>query len=128
MSGIPRWVGYDLKELIESSTGREAGVDEVPENVRKPFYNIRTSPGPTMDGGLGTPNSIDRQVFMIDIVGSTRRQVQDATKRLLGAVEGMQQNISDVMGPPEVRRNGVGREDDRTYRGMVVITVPVTGR
>lgn len=124
---VPRDISGEMATLITSGTGRPTGVDEVPKEATKPFYNLRTTPGPTMAGSMGDPNSIDRQVYMIDVVGTTREQVEDAEARLLAVVSDMRGSILGVMGPSDLRRNGVGREDDRTYRGMVVVTVSVTG-
>jgi len=119
-------IGEDLRTYLESSTGLQAGLEEVPVNVTTPFYNVRSYPGPEMSGSMGIPNSIDDQVFMIDVVGSSMDQVDRATQRMIYSLRTFHSVTTGVMGPPMLRRNGIGREDDRTYRGMVVATISVT--
>lgn len=120
-----RNIGEDLKAFIQDGTGRPVGLNEVPEGVNMPFYNIRPITGPEMDGSVGEPNSMEDQVFNIDTVGSTTTQVEEAQHRMLSSLNWIRGNISGVMGPPTIRRNGTNREDDRTYRAMVIITIAV---
>lgn len=123
----PASIGEPLRGHIESVTGRPTGLNEAPSGASTPFFTVRPISGPEMTGDMATPNSEDPQVFSIDIVGTTMEQVDEAELRMVTAMDSLRASVTGVMGPPSIRRNGSGREDDRTYRAMVILTIPVTG-
>lgn len=100
---------------------------EAPVNAKLPFYTVIPMPGTDMEGGLGSPNSIEERIYQIDVVGRSPLQAEEAEKRLCrNMTASLVGDVAGVMGPPLVRKNGASRATNQVYHRVVIARISIS--
>jgi hypothetical protein len=124
-------IGMALAAYITTATGHPCGLDEAPGEYtveELPMYVVRPFSSPGGTGDWEHTNSNDEQAFFVDIVAGLAEQRRDAEQSLTDALDASYGSIPFVTGPPVLRRYGWTRQDDRVYRGMLIVTYNVSAK
>jgi hypothetical protein len=116
----------EFADFITQHTGRPCGLEEVPDDATLPFFVIHQMPSFERTGTLEKPNKFEERNYQMDTVGASITSVEDAEGRMVDALNNtLYRTFDSVMGVPVVRHNGGGREDDRRYRRMTIVTMMI---
>lgn len=116
----------EIRSLIATQTGFDTSLIEVDANATAPFYVVHPVATGDYTGAMGDPNSIADFMYQVDTIGVSVEQVELAEYRMMEAVNDHWNTITDVMGPPSLRRSGTVREDDQTYKSVSIIGLKVS--
>lgn len=113
-----------LRARVELMTGHPCFLMEVEESSEKPYYLIENLPDNPYYGSMGGSAEHGDMNYQFSIIGISKAHCDAAETKLFETLRDDWQ-LAHVMGPPELRRNGGSRQDDRTYRTMLIATYTV---
>ena len=120
-------VDRSFKAMLLAQTGRPVELGDTPEDQTLPFIIVYPMPSTQgTDGPWGDPYGMATLVYQLSLVGEVEEQVELLEDRVTLAIAEHHQEVTGCMGPPDVRRGGIVRDDERLYRGVVHITMRST--